>query len=65
MQPTFDLEGLLTINYEYAPLKKVIEYLLGRDRAIAEKMAKQDADLAAAQTEIKVYVTSDFPRHCA
>jgi hypothetical protein len=58
---TFDLDGLVRINYDYDSLKKVIAYLLKRDKLTAEKLAKQAADFEAAQAEIKVYVTPIIP----
>lgn len=50
-QPSFDLDILLKINYEYEPLKKLLEYLLKRDKENIEHNNKFE-DL---QKELKLY----------
>ena len=51
-QPKFDLDALLKINYEYEPLKKVLEYLLSRDKETADKLLKLGTDIDDNKKEI-------------
>lgn len=44
-EPKFDLDALLKTNYEYEPLKKVLEYLLSRDSANSARFDKFQQDL--------------------
>jgi len=48
-QPKFDLDVLLKTNYEYEPLKKVLEYLLAREKTNSDKLNKIEGDLSNVQ----------------
>ena len=55
-QPQFDLDILLKINYEYEPLKKLLEYLLKRDKESIDQSAKLTSSVEENHKEFKMYV---------
>lgn len=55
-QPSFDLDILLKINYDYAPLKGLLEYLLKKDKEHTEQIGKLGSDIDTNLKEFKMYV---------
>ncbi len=53
-EPKFDLDSLLKINYEYEPLKKVLEYLLSRDKAAGDRLTKLEGDIDIIRKDVTV-----------
>ena len=47
----FDLNDLLTINTDYNLLKKVLEYLLSRDKNMANRLSKLESNFGLLKDE--------------
>lgn len=51
VQQNFNLDALLTINYDYKFLRQVLEYLLQKDKSNSAKFAKMGNDISLIQKE--------------
>jgi len=56
-QPKFDLDTLLKVGYEFEPLKKVLEYLLNREKENSDQINKLGLNIDETNKNILVYVS--------
>ena len=48
----FDLDSLMALQLMYDPLKKVLEYLLSRDKAVSDSLTNLQERVSANETKL-------------